>query len=116
VQADKKDMEKVFTNLVNNACKYNNEGGKVYIKVSADPVYLNVEIADDGIGMKEEEAALIFDEFYRIENKNTRRIPGTGLGLAIAKKIIDSHHGKITVESREGEGSTFAVALPLKRD
>jgi two-component system sensor histidine kinase VicK len=116
IQADKKDMEKVFSNLINNAVKYNKDGGIVHIRVRADSAYLIVEIADEGIGMKPGEIGLIFDEFYRIESAKTKRIPGTGLGLAIAKKIVDSHHGRIEVKSREGEGSTFTVWLPFKRD
>jgi PAS domain S-box-containing protein len=111
VPADLQDMEKIFTNLVSNAIKYNVDNGSVTVGGSVDKNYVGFHIKDTGIGIAEEDLPRIFDDFFRVENKETSQISGTGLGLTIAKKIVDSHFGHIEVTSQLNQGSTFSVYL-----
>ncbi len=115
VQADVQDMEKLFTNLISNAIKYNVDGGSITIRTTRDENYVGFHIRDTGIGIAKSDLPRIFEEFFRIENKSTRKISGTGLGLSIAKKIVDSHLGRIEVSSKPEEGSTFSVYLPYQK-
>jgi two-component system phosphate regulon sensor histidine kinase PhoR len=115
IQADIQDMEKLFTNLVSNAIKYNVENGSVTIETSLDAHFVGIHIRDTGIGIAPADLPRIFDDFFRVETKRTDRISGTGLGLTIAQKIVDSHFGHIEVESRPDKGSTFSVYLPYKK-
>jgi len=112
VQADKQDMEKLFSNLITNAIKYNVEKGSIIIEGSNDKNYVCIRVKDTGIGISAENLPLIFDDFFRADDPQTKKIAGTGLGLTIAKKIVDSHFGHIEVESEVGQGSTFSVFLP----
>ena len=115
VPADLRDMEKLFTNLISNAIKYNVDHGTVTVGVSVDENYVGVHIQDSGIGIAEEDLPRIFDDFFRAQNEETHRIGGTGLGLTIAKKIVDSHLGHIEVTSRLNQGSAFSVYLPYMK-
>ena len=105
-------MERLITNLIDNAIKYNKQDGRITIKGSEADGFVHLSVTDTGIGIAEEDIPRLFEDFFRAKNRNTKKIRGTGLGLAIAAKIIDSHHGRIEVESRLGEGSTFTVFLP----
>ena len=96
-----------------NALKYTTDGGKIHIKVWKDKKYAYVSIADDGMGIAEEEQSKIFDRFYREDKSRNKEISGTGLGLSIAKWIVSSHDGAILVESKRGEGATFIDRFPL---
>jgi two-component system, OmpR family, phosphate regulon sensor histidine kinase PhoR len=113
VSANREDLTRVFTNLMDNAIKYNPAGGRVFLRAKALDAFLQVEVQDTGIGIPPEEKEKIFDEFYRVKNKDTQGIGGTGLGLSIAKKILEAHNGHLEVESQLHEGSTFRVLLPL---
>ncbi len=113
VSANREDLIRVFTNLLDNAIKYNRRGGRVLIRARKDEGFIGVEIQDTGIGMAKKDLDQIFDEFYRVKTKETRSIPGTGLGLAIAKRIVEAHNGQIEVESKQHAGSTFRVLLPI---
>jgi two-component system phosphate regulon sensor histidine kinase PhoR len=115
VRADVQDMEKLFTNLISNAIKYNVDNGSVTIETTVDANYVGFHVKDTGIGMSQEHLPRIFDDFFRIEDKRTRKISGTGLGLTIAKKITDSHFGHIEVKSQPDKGSTFSVYLPYQK-
>jgi len=114
VQANREDVTRVFTNLLDNAIKYNHHGGRVFLRAGADDAFVRVEVQDTGIGIPKKDVAHLFDEFYRVKSKETRAITGTGLGLSIAKKIVEGHNGHIEVESRLHQGSTFRVLLPLE--
>lgn len=113
VSANREDLTRVFSNLVDNAIKYNRPGGKVFLRAKAAEGFLRVEIQDTGIGMAPQEREKIFDEFYRVKSKETQGIAGTGLGLSIAKKLLEAHNGQIEVESKISEGTTFRVLLPI---
>jgi signal transduction histidine kinase len=85
----------------------------VTVSASSGTDYLSIRVQDTGIGIAEADKNHIFQRFFRIKNEKTRYINGTGLGLALVKSILESHQGRITVESKPGEGSTFFVFLPL---
>jgi len=113
----KGDWDKLFLllkNLVDNAIKYNKEGGKVEVKAKRENQYVQLQVQDTGIGIPKEHIPFIFERFYRVDPSRSRNLGGTGLGLSIVKHIALSHGGKIEVESREGLGSTFTVYLPLE--
>ena len=109
---DKVTLKHVFINLITNGINYNRKGGKVAVCLREEAGSLTVDISDTGIGIPEESLPLIFDQFYRVRGKETRKIIGTGLGLSIAKKIVEAHKGQIKVKSTIGKGSTFTVILP----
>jgi PAS domain S-box-containing protein len=110
--ADRREMERLLTNLLNNAIKYNLPGGKVHLVARRQDGFVRIEVRDTGIGIPAEALPHIFEEFYRVKSDSTRHITGTGLGLTIVRKIVNSYCGQIEVESEEGKGSTFTVLLP----
>lgn len=110
--ADADEINRLFTNLISNAIKYNNERGLISIKVNTTGNFVVTEIKDSGIGLKEEEKAKLFSEFFRAKNEKTKNIGGTGLGLSIVKRIVDSYSGKIEFDSKYGEGTMFRIYLP----
>ena len=114
VKGDWDKLFLLFKNLVDNAIKYNKQGGKVEIKAYTKGNYSVIEVSDTGIGIPKEHLPFIFERFYRVEPSRSRERGGTGLGLSIVKHIALSHGGKVEVESKEGEGSTFRVYLPLE--
>jgi signal transduction histidine kinase len=116
VLANRRNMDEVLSNLITNAIKYSPGGGQ--ITVSAFPVngYLCIRVKDTGLGISEEDQGRIFQRFFRVKDEKTRFINGTGLGLAIVKSILESHQGRIKLESRQGEGSTFSIFLPVQTD
>ena len=103
-----------FTNLIENAIKYNNPEGWVRVSLNADHQYLYLKVEDNGIGMPEADLDHIFERFYRVDKSHSREIGGTGLGLAITRSAVLMHKGTIKVFSTEGEGTTFNVRIPLK--
>ncbi|MFA5011942.1 MAG: response regulator [Ignavibacteria bacterium] len=115
ILADNNEITRLFTNIIGNSVKYNKENGSIDIEVSKSGNFIVTRISDTGIGMKPEEKAKLFSEFYRIKNEHTRSISGTGLGLSIVKRITESYSGKVEVESEYGKGSTFTVYLPYTK-
>ena len=113
VLADGNSMKIVFENLFGNAITDTPEGGKVQVDLVWNGMYVDVVIRDTGEGMTDEEMERIFDEFFWVKNEDTAGILGTGLELCRVKKLLDLHHGKITVESKPAEGSRFTVSLPI---
>ncbi len=112
VFADPLRLRQVFTNIIENAIKYNREGGEVFVTIDEDEHNVIVRVKDTGIGIKKEDLDKIFDRFYRADKSRKREIGGAGLGLSICKWIIESHGGYIKVESEYGKGSTFSIFLP----
>ncbi|HVU10224.1 MAG TPA: PAS domain-containing sensor histidine kinase [Phototrophicaceae bacterium] len=106
------ELNRVLTNLVENALNYTPDNGSVTVRTRKQDRAVVTEISDTGIGIREAEIPLIFSRFYRTEAAKAKHDGGTGLGLAIVKRIVEIHHGRIEVESRVGEGSTFRVLLP----
>ena len=110
---DEVKLSLALNNLVENAIKYNVEGGWVRVTLDADHKFFYVKVADSGIGISEEFQEHIFERFYRVDKARSRETGGTGLGLAITKNIILMHQGAIRLTSKEGEGTTFTVRIPL---
>lgn len=115
VKGDFSRLEDVFRNLIGNALKYSPADTLVSISLSLEPEDQSVVVAisDSGLGIPEKEIPLVFESFYRATNLANRDPGGMGLGLSICREIIKRHGGQIWVESREGEGSTFFVKLPM---
>ncbi len=112
VQADHDAIVTVLVNLLDNACKYTNADKQVSLNISRTDGWVRFIVADNGIGIARRHLRRIFDRFYQVDNSLSRKAEGCGLGLSIVKFIVDAHHGKITVESKPGHGSTFTVSLP----
>ncbi|NCQ53809.1 MAG: histidine kinase, partial [Caldiserica bacterium] len=106
-------IEELIRNLVNNAIRYT-ESGSVELAVYVN-VFATLQVKDTGPGIPERDISHLFEPFFRVENSRSRVGGGSGLGLAISKRIIDLHKGKISVESKIGEGSKFTVQLILLR-
>lgn len=113
VSADKTQISRVFINIMSNALKFVPEkAGAVKISARESGDFVQVNISDNGIGLSEEDARRIFEEFYRVDNLINQKVKGTGLGLTLVKNIIQAHNGKIWVESKLSQGSTFSFTLP----
>ena len=112
-EVDETKLTLALSNLMENAVKYNKDGGWVRISINTDHKYFYVKVEDNGIGIPKEDQEHIFERFYRVDKSHSREIGGTGLGLAIARSGILMHHGIIKVYSEEGEGTTFTVRVPL---
>lgn len=115
VEADVDELKftSAISNLVENAIKYNVDDGWVRVSLDADHKFFYVTVADSGMGIPEDSLSRIFERFYRVDKSHSREIGGTGLGLAITRSTIGKHHGVIKVFSKEGEGTTFSVRVPL---
>ena len=112
VVADPENLRLIFSNLLENAVKFNRSGGTIRVSVSTDDGTVSVTVSDTGLGIPETDLPFVFEEFFRSSMKETRKIHGTGLGLSIVKRMVEGYGGGIHVESAEGEGSTFVVSLP----
>lgn len=103
-----------FSNLVENAIKYNHENGWVRVSLDADHKFFYVKVSDSGMGIPEEALDYIFERFYRVDKSHSREIGGTGLGLAITRSAVVAHRGAIRVQSTVEEGTVFTVRIPLR--
>ena len=104
-------LRRLFLNLIDNAIRYTPSQGEIWISLATGKQYTEVKIRDTGVGMAPEEQEKIFNRFYRVDASRSRT-KGYGLGLAICRSIVELHHGRITVRSALGKGSTFTVTLP----
>ena len=107
-------ISEVFTNLCDNAIKYNRDGGSVSVTVSRDGGDAVVSVSDTGIGIPPEHQSRVFERFYRVDKSHSKASGGTGLGLSIVKHAVLYHHGAVEVHSVPGEGTTFTVRLPME--
>lgn len=114
VEIDTDKMAQVIDNIMNNAIKYSPNGGVITVNLSHQQDKIILSIADQGLGIPHEDLNKIFDRFYRVDKARSRAQGGTGLGLAIAKEIVNKHRGQLWAESKEGQGSTFYLALPYE--
>jgi two-component system phosphate regulon sensor histidine kinase PhoR len=112
VKADRDRIKQVFTNLIDNAIKFNKKNGivKIYAGVLIGKIKITIE--DSGLGIPEKDIPRIFERFYRVDKARSRELGGTGLGLSIVKHIVELHGGMAGVESTEGLGSKFFFTLP----
>lgn len=105
-------LKQIILNLIDNAIKYNIEGGNIYISIVDHKNYLDLVIEDSGIGIAKEDLNRVFERFYRVDKARSKKIGGTGLGLAIVKHIVLSIGGNINVDSKVGKGTQFNIRLP----
>ena len=113
VPADPERIRQVIVNLVHNAIKFTDTGGRITVKTAVEGQSVNVAISDTGIGIVAEDLPHVFERFYKVDKARTGQ--GTGMGLAIAKHIVETHGGRIWVQSEAGRGSTFTFSLPVKK-
>ncbi len=115
VTGDAQRLRQVFQNLLSNAIKYSPQGGPIAVALEMVDGRARVSVTDHGIGIPPEALPYLFDRFYRAGNVDQHGVlPGFGIGLYVVKEIVEQHGGTISVESAEGRGSTFTVALPLQ--
>lgn len=112
MKGDTIKLEQAILNLVDNAIKYTNEGGRVYVSCKTEGKNCVFTVRDTGIGIPEQDLDKIFERFYRVDKARARTTGGTGLGLSIVERMIKLHHGEITVASEENIGTTFTVVFP----
>ncbi len=111
IQVDTVLMNRVISNLIENAIKYAGKEKTIWIKTWDDPEWVYIEVKDNGLGIGAEDLAHIFDKFYRVKNDSTHSIKGTGLGLYLVKYFIELHNGVISASSQLGEGTSFIIKL-----
>ena len=112
LHGDLRAFKQIVLNLVSNAIKFTERGGTVSVSADADGDRIVLRVADDGIGIAEDDLQRVGDPFYQAGPTYRRRAEGTGLGLSIVKSLVDLHGGDMTIASRLGEGTTITVALP----
>lgn len=115
IEAEKDRLQQIILNLLTNAAAYTPEGGYIDIELHEREKEVDIVIRDTGIGISKQDLPRIFERFYRVDKARSRQSGGTGLGLAIVKHLVESHHGKIQVESEEGKGTAFTITLPKKQ-
>jgi PAS domain S-box-containing protein len=111
VLADRDRVMQILTNLVGNAYQYTPSGGSVTVRAHASGEFVQIDVADTGIGISPENQSKVFERFYRVDDPNVNEFPGTGLGLAIVKSLIEMHDGHIWLQSELGKGTTFSFTL-----
>jgi len=111
VNVDAEQIERVLMNLIHNSIKHTTPGGEIIVSAAMSESQMMIKVSDNGEGISQQDLPRIFERFYKTDQ--ARASGGTGLGLAIAKHIIEAHAGKITADSRPGEGATFTITLPL---
>ncbi|HKV06924.1 MAG TPA: HAMP domain-containing sensor histidine kinase [Thermoanaerobaculia bacterium] len=103
-----------LSNLLDNAVKYSRDNKDVIVRLRREGDFIVISVKDHGIGIPRDEQAKIFDRFHRVSTGLVHDVKGSGLGLSIVRHIVEAHHGKVTVESRQGEGSMFSIHLPIE--
>ncbi|NQU19412.1 HAMP domain-containing histidine kinase, partial [bacterium] len=115
VPADKNQLRRVFINLISNALKFTPSRGKITVSAKKADATVQIDVEDTGTGIAKDSLNKIFEEFYREDNEVNQSVKGTGLGLSLVKYIIEAHKGKIWVNSKLNQGTTFSFTLPIIR-
>ena len=113
IVADQRKFKQILLNLLSNAVKFTPDGGRVTVQAATQGNALVVSVADTGIGIAEDDQAVVFDEFRQVGRHYTNKQEGTGLGLALTKRFVDLHGGRLSLHSELGKGSTFTFTLPM---
>jgi two-component system sensor histidine kinase SenX3 len=113
VLGDRRQLVSAAYNLLDNAVQYSDAGSSVQVQARTDGRWVDLSVADHGIGIPPRDLERVFERFYRVDRARSRKTGGTGLGLAIVRHVASNHAGDVRVESVEGEGSTFTLRLPV---
>ena len=113
VFGDRDRVGQVVNNIVTNAIKYSLEQASIRIFITEEEQFYKIHVKDTGMGITREDLPRIFERFYRVDKARSRETGGTGLGLAITRNVVLMHKGSIRVHSKEGEGATFIIRIPL---
>jgi len=116
VLGDRRQLVSALYNLLDNAVKYSDEGDEVEVRAISEGTNVVLQVQDHGIGIPKADLERVFERFYRVDQARSRTTGGTGLGLAIVRHVATNHEGEVRVDSRLGEGSTFSLVVPNKRD
>ncbi len=116
IKADETHFTNLINNLIDNAVKYSKENLQIVITTHCTTKYFVMQVQDNGIGMSKETVKRIFEKFYRAHTGNIHNVKGFGLGMSYVKSVVDTHNGKIKVESIQGKGSTFTVEIPVYKE
>jgi signal transduction histidine kinase len=114
-EMDPSRMQRVLANLVENAIKFSYEGGDILVTGESRNGTITINVIDEGCGISTDDCSKVFDKFYQVSHTLKQNKYGTGLGLYISKQIVEAHGGSLTVKSQLGVGSTFTVAIPVKK-
>jgi signal transduction histidine kinase len=115
VRGDRDRLAQALDNLVSNAIKFTPDGGRVVVRLMREGDRAVLEVQDTGIGISQPDMQRLFQRFFRTQRATSAAIPGVGLGLTIAQAIVHGHEGQISVQSVDGQGTTFRIELPLHR-
>ena len=111
ISGEKRMIEEIVSNLINNAIIYNRPGGNVWVRVYNENNDKILVVKDDGIGIPQKDHERVFERFYRVDKSRSKKVGGTGLGLAIVKHIVAQHEAQISLESEEGAGTEIKVTF-----
>jgi len=114
IACDPEKIERVILNLISNAIKFTNKDGSIFVNLIDKGDTVEIDVKDTGIGIEEKYLNNIFGRFEQVDKSLSRNVEGSGIGLSLVKSIIEMHDGKISVESKVGEGSIFKIELPVK--
>ena len=114
MEVDRDAIQQAVLNLLANAMKYSTDRREIGLRLFEKNGFARIQVSDRGIGIPERELSRIFEKFYRVPTPENQEISGTGLGLALVAHIVEAHGGRMEVQSRIGEGSTFSICLPMK--
>jgi len=114
IPLDAAAIDQALSNLVDNAVKYSGDAREVIVRVTRAPRHVVVSVSDRGIGIPKQEHGKVFERFHRVGTNLVHDVKGSGLGLSIVRHIVEAHHGKVTVDSQPGAGSTFSMYLPVR--
>jgi len=116
IHGDAEKLKRAFSNILDNAIKYNVDGGRIEVVGNLSDTEMAVTVANTGPGVAETDVVKVFEQFYRAEKSRSIQYGGSGLGLATVKRIIELHNGKVKLESRQGSWTRVTVYLPLHRE
>ncbi len=116
VRVDRDAIEQAILNLLHNAMKFSGASREIGLRLQRTDGHALIQVIDRGVGIDPKEKERIFEKFYRVSSEENKRLPGTGLGLTLVSHIVKAHGGKIEVESKHGQGSTFSIYLPLEKE
>jgi signal transduction histidine kinase len=110
VDGDPARLHQIITNVLTNAQKFTPPGGSIHVELTKTDTIAIVRVTDTGIGIPDEDQALIFDRFWR--GRDSEQVPGTGVGLAVVAELVRAHHGSVAVDSKVGRGTTMSLEFP----